>query len=189
MHAETGYVASNLSSTSTAGTPLVTITGKGPTSALAERLAAAAATTLKNYFSSPASDSNRGLLQQYGVAVKSQQRLQARVTQLQATSSTSASALLNANAALAVARLRTQGLAAAFSASTQATGLGTNARPTTVTAATVATSDRKRKTSEFAVVGLIVGICLGFSVLTLAAAGDPRGPHDRSSDDATLERA
>jgi hypothetical protein len=191
LHTDVGYVAARLSATAAASSALVTITGKGSSAALAERLATTAATALRRDFPSAPTSSGSGqsLLQRYSAASATQAQLQSRVTRLTAALATPAKVLQSAKVALAVAQLRTQALAAAYTASTQASGLGTDARPTLVSAASAASSDRSKKAAEFAIVGLIVGLCLGASVLTLVAAGSPAAKLDRGADDARLEKA
>jgi capsular polysaccharide biosynthesis protein len=172
VHADTSYVAAHLSSEAVTGTPLIEITGTGKTAAAASAVADAASRVVVRYFSSQTGRSapTSVLLSQYAAATKKQQSAKAKLSQLESAPGTSAAALGSARVAVAVAGLRVSALASAYTASTQASGLGTDAVPTVISAAATASSDRMKKLGEFALVGLIAGLCLGASLLVVTTA-------------------
>jgi len=178
-----------MSATAVTGTPLIEITGTGSTPALAQRLAAAGAQSLISYMAAQTKGSAPGarLLSQYTRASAQQQKLQSHLNTLESQGA-SEQALDAARVDLSVANLKAAGLSSAYTASQAATGNSAQAQPQLVTAPTSVSSDRRKKAEEFAIVGLIVGLCLGASILTIVGAGGPVVTRQHAAGDATAEK-
>jgi capsular polysaccharide biosynthesis protein len=190
LHTSVGYVSSHLSATAETGTALFDITGRGSTAAAATALTAAATYSFRDYIENLVSNQRTQpqLLSQYQQASRSSQSLKARIAQLQARLSANSdnATMQRLQSQLAVAQLRVQGLASLFIEGDQIVSVSQDATPTIVAAPQAATSTVKKKTAEYAAVGLLAGLCLGISLVVLPGAVLPPGSTPRRTDDVSL---
>jgi hypothetical protein len=190
LHTTPGYVTAHLSATAETGTPLFDTTGEGPTAASARALTAAATVALRNYIGTQLAKQRTQpqLLGQYQAAERTTQALKAKISHLQAqpTTTSNDAALQSLRAQLAVAQLKVQGLASLFMQGDQTTSVSEDAAPTLVAAPQAGSGTTKKKTAEFAAVGLIAGLCLGISLIVLPGAVLPPGSTPRGTDDVRL---
>jgi capsular polysaccharide biosynthesis protein len=191
LHTTVGYVSSHLSAAVEAGTALFDITGTGPSASSAQALTATAASSLREYIGTGLSTQRAQpqLLSEYQQAERDTQSLKAKIAQLQAGTSATADSvqLQRAQAKLSVAELRAQGLASLFMEGDQTTSVSQDAQPTILAAPSAGTSTAKKKTVEYAIVGLLAGLCLGVGLILLPRnAPLPPGATPRRTDNVRL---